>query len=32
MEQQKEFIQQTYTHALMQAHARTRMMSTRKHA
>ena len=32
MEQQKAFIQQTYTHALVQAHARSRMLRARKHA
>ena len=32
MEQEKAFIEQTYTHLLVQAHARSRMMSARRHA
>ena len=32
MEQEKTFIEQTYTHLLVQAHARSRMTSARRHA
>ena len=32
MEQQKALGQQTYTHLLVQAHARSRMTSARRHA
>ena len=32
MEQEEAFIEQTYTHLLVQAHARSRMMSARRHA
>ena len=32
MEQEKKFIEQTYTHLLVQAHARSRMTSARRHA
>ena len=32
MEQEKAFIEQTYTHLLVQAHARSRMTSARRHA
>ena len=32
MEQEEAFIEQTYTHLLVQAHARSRMTSARRHA
>ena len=32
MEQKKALIQKTYTHLLVQAHARSRMTSARRHA
>ena len=32
MEQETTFTQQTYTHLLVQAHARSRMTSARRHA
>ena len=32
MEQETAYIQQTYTHLLVQAHARSRMTSARRHA
>ena len=32
MEQEKTFIEQTYTHLLVQAHARSSMTSARRHA